>query len=205
MTEVITYETLYEILRKEKYNQDLQNIDKEFFKKVATYLDEKERLITQAPKDSAFSKEIEATRKQVENAKRLIKEIYERRENKILQLAMLYTRSQARSMPTLLPEEDELYKAAVALFTKYRNEILENILKAAPPQVTKESPKTIKTEKGEAANKLVRFIHPTPAFVAPDLQVYGPFDKEDIGNLPKKVASVLIKKSRAEEINNETK
>ena len=30
MSEIITYENLYEILRKEKYSQEIQKLDKEF-------------------------------------------------------------------------------------------------------------------------------------------------------------------------------
>ena len=33
-----------------------------------------------------------------------------------------------------------------------------------------------------------------------DLKIYGPFEKEDVSNIPRKVAEVLIKKNRAEEI-----
>ena len=68
-----------------------------------------------------------------------------------------------------------------------------------------ESPKTIKTEEKPTTNKLVRFVHPTPQFMTPDLQVQGPFEKEDISYIPEKVANTLIKKKRAEEIKSETK
>ena len=35
---IITYETLYDILRKEKYNQELQKLDNDFFERVLKYL-----------------------------------------------------------------------------------------------------------------------------------------------------------------------
>jgi len=206
MADVITYETLYELLRKEKYNQTLQELDKDLFKNVITYLEEKERLITQSPKDSTFSKEISNTRKQVENAKKLIKELYERRENKIIQFAVLSSRSGTKENCPLLPEEEKFYADIVTVFSKYRKDILENILKMKHPLIKEpEPPKTIKTEEKQPLNKLIRFIQPTPQFVTPDLQIYGPFEKEDVSHLPEKIANTLIKKKRAEEIHSETK
>lgn len=206
MTDVITYETLYELVRKEKYNQTIQEINKDFFKNVIKYLEEKERLITQSPKDSTFSKEIINTRKQVENAKRLIKELYERRESKIIQFALLASRSSTKENVPLLPEEQKLYTDVSNVFDKYRREILEQMLNNQPPSIKEpEPPKTIKTEEKQPENKLVRFTHPTPQFMTPDLSVVGPFEKEDISFIPEKIANTLIKKKRAEEIKSETK
>ena len=39
-----------------------------------------------------------------------------------------------------------------------------------------------------------------PKFVGRDLEVYGPFEEEDIANLPGEIADILILKNRAEEI-----
>lgn len=204
MADIITYETLYELLRKEKYNQGLQELDKDFFKNVINYLKEKEQLITQSPQDSAFSKEIAAAKKQVENAKRIIKELYERRESKILQLALLSSRSGTNQQPSILPEEQKFLSEILSIFNRFRSDILENILTIKQP-IIKEPPKTIKTEKKESPNKLVRFMHPTPKFMDPDLKVYGPYEREDMGFLPQKIAATLIKKKRAEEIKIEKK
>ena len=49
---IITYETLYELLRKEKIRTELQNLDPEFFKHVVTYLNDKEAILqSQSKKD----------------------------------------------------------------------------------------------------------------------------------------------------------
>jgi len=204
MVDVITYETLYELLRKEKYNQNVQELDEDFFKNIINYLEEKERIITQSPKDSAFSREITNTKKQLENAKKLIRELYERRENKIIQHALLASRSGSREEIPLLPEENRLFTDVYSVFDKYRKEILDSMLSNQQP-IIKETPKTIKTEEKPSQNKLVRFIHPTPQFVTPDLKIYGPFEKEDMGYVPDNVANTLIKKKRAEEVKSEKK
>ncbi len=210
MADIITYETLYELLRKEKYNQNLQELDKDFFKNIITYLEEKERLISQSPKDSAFSREITTTKKQVENAKKLIKELYERRENKIIQFALLSSRSASKESLPLLQVENGFYADVQKVLDKYRKEILENVLSNQQPIIKEveivEPPKTIKTEKREPPiNKLVRFVQPTPQFVSTDLNVYGPYEREDISLVPQKIANILIKKKRVEEMKIEKK
>ena len=54
--------------------------------------------------------------------------------------------------------------------------------------------------KKEINYLLVRFLEKTPALVGIDLKNYGPFEKEDIANLPVKNAKILIFEKFAEEI-----
>ena len=42
---IITYEKLYETLRNEKYKNELQKLDSDFFNSVVRYLDEKRSII----------------------------------------------------------------------------------------------------------------------------------------------------------------
>ena len=203
--DAMTYERLYEVLRKEKYNQDIQELGEGFFESVVRYLEEKDQLMKNAPEKSAFSKEVENAKRQVENAKKLIKELYERREGKIVQLGLLSSRSGMKKDAALLPEEKRLFGEVLELLNRYRGEVLERVLMVEHPQV-RDAPKTIKTERKEgteSANKLVRFVAPTPQFVSPDLKVFGPFEKEEMAYLPDKVAQALVKKDRAEEVKSE--
>lgn len=203
MSGVMTYETLYELLRKEKYNQNLQELDKDFFESVVKYLEEKERLIKDSSGSSTFSKEIDAAKKQIENAKRIVRELYERRELKIIQIGVLSSRSGKKNDASLLPEEEKLYQEVLGICDRYRKSVLENVLNVRRPLMKEESPKTIKTDKGGTENKLVRFIRPTPKFVSTDMKVYGPFEREDLASVPEMVAGALIKKGCVEEIKGE--
>ena len=47
---------------------------------------------------------------------------------------------------------------------------------------------------------LLRFLEKTPALVGIDLINYGPFEKEDIANIPRENAKILIYEKAAEEI-----
>jgi DNA replication initiation complex subunit (GINS family) len=63
-----------------------------------------------------------------------------------------------------------------------------------------DKPKAIKTQEEQNDTKLVRFINAVPRFVGDDLNIYGPYEEQDVANLPQKVVKVLIDKNRAEEI-----
>jgi DNA replication initiation complex subunit (GINS family) len=207
---IMTYEKLYDLLRKEKYSQELQKVDENFFRSIIKYLEEKSAIIdAQKSKDSIFAGEIEKTEKQLVNVKKIVKELYEKRENKIMQLALFSSRIKERDVPpVLLPEERKLFLEVLEVLNRFRGSVLESVIEKKVPSVPESKPKDIKRteEDSEKASelKVVRLLHPVPQFVANDLNIYGPFEEEDTSVLPKKTANVLIKKKRAEEIKSET-
>lgn len=190
----ITYDTIYEKLRLEKVHPELQELDKNFLKDLAEYIKEKKDILnSQEQKDNVFAKiEIEKTKKQLRSINRILKELYEKRENKIIELALIASRTKQENIQwdTLLPEEKLLFETLVKDLNKFREDILIN---------TQENnkPKDINTSI-EEKNKLVRFLHPLPKFVGTDLQIYGPFEEQDIANIPEEIAEILIKNQRAE-------
>lgn len=205
---IITYETLYEILRREKTRQELQKLDETFFKDVTNYLDEKNHIIeSQAKKDSIFSDvELEKTKRQIENIQRIIKDLYEKREYKILQLAFISSKTtvELHNLDSLLPEEKIIFKELIKVLNLGRENILENLLKAKLPnkieRLVESKPKDINTDSKAGDNKLIRIIEPLPKFMGTDLEVYGPFEQESLVNLPSEIADLLIKRKKAEEI-----
>src|SRR3989344_1932936 len=198
--EIITYENLYEILRREKYEKELQKIDENFFKSIINYMKEKEELLK---KTTLFTLEIDKTRKQIENIKKIIKEIYEKRENKIIQLALFSSRFNQKQSAALLEEEKPFYESLLNIFNNSRKNILFNVLSSNLPVIeTQEKPKELKTV--QETTKLIRFLHAVPKFVGTDLNIYGPFEAEDIASLPQEISNLLIEKNRAEQIKNDT-
>ena len=198
---MITYETLYELLRTEKYKKELQTLSNTFLQDVIEYLQEKENIIqSQEKQDSLFASEINKTKRQLENTKRILKELYERRERKIIDLALLSSRSkEPQEISSMLPQEHEHFQNILTNLDIARNNILFSILSKKLPSI---KPKTIKTENKQ--NKTIRFVKPVPKFLDTELNILGPFEKEDIASLPSKIANLLITKQRAEEINEDS-
>jgi DNA replication initiation complex subunit (GINS family) len=62
------------------------------------------------------------------------------------------------------------------------------------------SDSTKKADQEQIDYTLVRFLKSTPPLVGVDLISYGPFEKEDIANLPQKNAKILIIEKFAEKI-----
>ena len=211
----ITYESLFEILRLEKNREELQKLSETFFQDVVDYLKEKQAMLENEKKNSVLSFDDEKkNERQIFNIKSFIKEIYEKRERKIISLALNKSRTSSSIIDSsaLLPEEKMLFDELVCLLNKARNDIVFNILNAKLPDfnildkaVSKEPAEQEQKKEGTAikTDMLIRFIHPVPRFVGPELEIYGPFEAEDIAKLPAEIANVLINKSRAEEIKEE--
>ena len=140
--EIMTFEALYDILRREKYNQELQTLDKNFFDKVVRYLNEKKLILdSQQQKNSIFaSTEIEKTKKQLESANKILKELYEKRENKIIQLAISFSKTDEKpDLSALLNEEIEFFNSLNEILNLYRNGILFRLLNHEIPNILKEN------------------------------------------------------------------
>jgi len=215
MGEIITYEILYEILRKEKFEMELQKIEPNFFQSVIKYLEEKEAILeSQKSKNSMFSTESEKTQKQLENIRKILKDIYEKRESKIVQNSLMSSRFKDSKPANMLDEETKFYVEMKNILNKYRKGILDNLILKRLPSIeeykteenikVKESaeiPSGKKEEKDEKNIKMIRFLQSVPQFIGDDLILYGPFENEDVASLPRDIANLLIKKNKAEEIN----
>jgi len=206
---VITYETIFELLRREKDREALQKLEKTFFQDILDYLKEKKGIMVNQESTLAGTEEKRKSEKQFENIKKLVREFYDRREKKIINLAIDKSRTDSDLIDAsnLLEEEKIFFEKIVELLKYNRVNVLYRLLDLEIPKPQDET----KEKKEEAVNKkyiekeekpdlMVRFIHAVPKFVGKELEEYGPFEEEEITNLPKDIAGVLIEKGRAEEI-----
>ena len=193
--EIITYEVLYDILRRERIKQELQKLDQILFNDINKYVREKKSILDDLKaKSSIFAqKEVEKTEKQLINIKKIVKEIYDKRESKITQLALIAAKTtKIQDESNLLPEERLLFENLVKFLKNYRDDILNRLLEEDL------KPKVIKSD--QESIKLVRITQPIPKFIGDDLNEYGPFEEEYIASLPIRIAELLIKNNRAEEL-----
>lgn len=126
----ITYETLFDLLRREKNREELQSIDKDFYEQVLAYLMEKKEAITKKGDELFVSAEREKLKIQFQNIRRIIKELFERREKKIITMAVSRVRTGSDVIDTsaLLPSEKEFFEEQLTLLSKYKENVLNNIL-----------------------------------------------------------------------------
>ena len=205
----ITYETLFELLKREKDTSDLQKLEPAFFDNFVEYLNEKKDMLNKD--DTLFSyDEKKKVEKQIDNARRLIKEIYERREKKILNIALIKSRTKSHVLDTssLLDNEKKFLGEIESILNAYRQNIIYKVMEGNSISQIKHQEKEAKEEIDAANNveeetkttKLVRFLYSVPKFVGTELEEYGPFAEEDIANLPAEIADLLIGKGKVEEI-----
>jgi DNA replication initiation complex subunit (GINS family) len=205
----ITYETLFELLRREKERSELQKLDSSFFANVLRYLKDKQAIISKQQTDLFSLEEKKKTQEQLGNVKRIIKELYNKREKKIISLAIDKSKNKAAIIDNsvFLKQEKELFDNTVKILNMNRDNVLFNIMELKEPaslEGVSVERKEVKIEKEEKKDtKLVRFLSAVPKFVGKELEEYGPFEEEDIASLPVEIADVLINKSRGEEISED--
>lgn len=210
---IITFDTLFDLQRREKYRAELQKIDPRFFDDVIKYFTEKQSILeSQEKKKSVFaSNEIEKTRGQMYEAKRLLKDIYTWRENKIVQGAVFQSRCNGRGFDfsALLPEEIELFNSLQSTLMKYREDILHSLLNHEAPKVSitrvsepaseGEAPKSLKTGATKSDGSCcISIKSDLPEFMGPDMNKYGPFKSGEKADIPAEVADMLVKSGNAD-------
>ena len=225
---IITYETLFDLMKREKDRVELQRLEPEFFANVLSYLREKRQFASQ--QESASYDEKMKSHREMDNIRKLIKELYDRREKKIVMLAIDQSRTKSNlvDFSHMLAEERELFEQLMRTLDGFREGILSNILSERLPAIytaldekktahaahrgsspmEPSSPAAAQAESQVQSSNgkttaLVRFLHPVPKFVGPELNEYGPFSEDDIASLPKEIAEVLIGKGRVEELHEE--
>lgn len=241
----ISYETLFDILRREKNREELQELSPGFYYDVLEYLKEKHSILENAAKsDSIFAgKEKDSVRIQLENVRKILRELHERRENKLIRIAQDKARTGLDiGASGILPEERQFFDSLADLFRNTRASTLTNLLNLKNPETGQAPAKPDKLEDKQQdrqnlpkqdnksvpeqdkqgiqdaesysfapgtaeANtealqqaRTIRFLSPLPRFMGPKLEIYGPYDEDEVASLPERIAELLIKKGRAEEI-----
>ena len=180
---MITYTDIYEAARKERYSEQLQPLAKNFVKEIANYLKEKKEIASK--EDDDFSDVIMKTKKQLENARTLFKELMLRRRKKILNLV-------------LIAAETGISKQDFENMLAFEKSLFEELMKCIDS--SDRSLNEIFNGKIEEAhkNELVVFKEFVEEFVNLDGERMGSFEKGQIANIPKEIAKILIDGGKAE-------
>ncbi len=209
---VITFETIYEILRREKSKDDIQKLDDSFFGDVVKYLNEKKDFkLDSSKKNDLFSSFTgDDVVVQIQNTKKILKELYDRRERKIIEMALNKARTNSNLISTnsLLGHEKILFESVVSILLTYRNNVLFSLLSGENPagfsvrfaDANKESEFVSSHASAKSVGKLIRFLESVDAFVGSELEEYGPFNANDRAYIPPEIARILIENGKAVEL-----
>lgn len=167
---MLTYETIRKIVSDEKMNTKLSELPDNFFRQVRTYLEKK----------AEINKDKE-DRWELDSAMRVLQDLLEIRERKLLTLALYYVRSGVTPENMTL-EENELFNSLVMNIKEF--------------QAKRKSIMSGEEEK----KKLIAMLSDLPEFIGKDMKNYGPFVRGDVATLPEENARLLIEKGIAKEI-----
>jgi DNA replication initiation complex subunit (GINS family) len=206
----LTYEKLYELLRREKNREELQLLDPAFFSQLVFYLTEKDRGYSDTNvKTDLFSiSERDRLHSELQNIRRLVKELYERREKKIIEMGLNRSRTNSNIVDTtnLLPEERALFDNVVSTLDLFRHSILGNVLSLRNPLLSgttslsallPAAPGSIATPA--SAHKRLRFLQSVEQVFGTEMEPYGPFAPNDTASIPREIAEVWIEQGAAVE------
>lgn len=235
----INYTTLFELLVRERTRGELQKLPDSFLEDVSNYIKEKEQSLKGNSSEPKLKAEISKIKKETANIKKIVGDLYSKREKKILNLALdkSRTKSSIVDSQSFLRQEKEFFDELVNLLDSSREKVVESLdfgsenqkksleefhkpeennkldlnlqkeTKEAVGTAAKEDisdgPITIEPKKNhseEKTTKLIRFSNAVPKFIGLEGEEYGPFDEEDVASLPSPIADLLIKKERAEEM-----
>lgn len=217
----ITYETLFDVLRKESSREDLQELPITFYADAQAFLAEKKAESATQPRAAI----------EYENTRKIVRELYDRRERKLLLLALNKARTESAIIdPSILLEEERgLFDNLVQQLRENKQAVLTRVTgdaePAAPvvavaptaPLATQATPKPSEsatqkltepesttapeTPSLEPVEVKVKFVKPVPKFIGRDMTIFGPFNADDTTELPEEVAAVLAKKGHVEVLN----
>jgi DNA replication initiation complex subunit (GINS family) len=176
----LDFDELRKIYRLETKSPKLTKLNPEFYKELKKFLSDERK---------KYAKEIEesfspAVIKKFETLKKMVEKIREIRTKKCLNLCLMYSRTNNFQEEGLIDFEIDFAKGIIKLIDK-QNEYSESIFGVSK-----------KSKKQDLKNLIkVEFLENVPAFIGSDLKEYGPFEKEDVYEIPEDMIKVLESKN----------
>lgn len=194
---MVSFEDLREVHRKERASPKLVSIPAGFWRDVSEYFAEKMRRYEELRKNpSRFTdKVLTQFEKEIRNAGRIIKELYTLRERKIIrQAGTEVATGEKQEMQDMVPEERKIYEAVVLNLKAGRDGILAKVLAGRTAGEGGEK----KEGAEQTDSRKIRILEPVASFLGTDLNLYGPYEKGQLAELPVKYAELLVEKGKAE-------
>lgn len=183
---MLSFSDIYEMMRKEKYSENLQVLPTKFLIEVNEYFNEKKALLNK--EDDLFSDVVIKEKKKLDNAVSSFRDLLRIRKKKILNLAFVASQVgiSKRDFENLLGFEKDLFEELV--------KALERAEKNQASDMSGDGDKTCR-------HRLVRFLDEVPEFLNAEGDSLGPFTKGEVANLECEIIGALEGDGKIEIIN----
>jgi len=189
----MNYEDLRRFQRMERNSSKLGELSRGFYDELC------QLLLSQKAK----CKEGQAEETKVfENMVKTARDVFDRREQKILTKAMRFARTNETEKDVITDEEKTLFERLSEDLKKSRQDFEMLLIGNGKPaniakiQNINDIPVINNGQTGEDLNiVMVRILKKVPKFVSGDLKEYGPFEANSIVKLPRKEADLLSNRS----------
>lgn len=195
----MNYEDLRRFQRLERNSSKLGELNRSFYEEMSVMLAAQKAKC----KETGAAEETRV----FENMVKTARDIFDRREQKIMMKAMRQSRTNETDKDPITDEENSLFNQLSETLKKSRQEF-EMLLSGNGRTRAMEKIQNINDipvmNNGAAAEDLnivmVRILKKVPKFVSGDLKEYGPFETNAIVKLPRKEADLLSNRNFIERI-----
>jgi hypothetical protein len=186
------YEDLYELLRNEKFSTDLQDMSIENLKKIRSYFNERNNKLNESASSNMFSSHNKLKiQGEIDNATRIVNDLINIRERKIINRAIFTSRSNENIEDTsnMIEIEKKLYDFLNFELKKFRKSYLYEIENR---------------EVNDKKHKKYVVLEDVP-LLSDGINEYGPYKKNDFIELPINIANILVNESKIKDESEEFK
>jgi len=192
----INYKTLRKIQQLEEKSSVLSKIDAEIYINFLKYINNL---------NLRFGNETNEQRKiilknEINNTKKIIKNIYDQREKKILLAIMSKVRGGAPNLKNLVKSEKILFESILEIVSSMRQQIMDTKIKKN--NISNDNKPVIKKTDEKVTNendKIFLIKEDIPEFIGTDSRKYN-LRRNDIITLPKNTSELLLKRQVAKEV-----
>ncbi len=187
---MLSYNDLFEYLRKEKYGEQLQKLANDFVSGFTEFMVELTKGFSKD--EDSFLDDSLIVKKQHENSIAIFKELMLRRKRKILNLVFVAAETgvMKKDFEDMLSFEKNLFEVLVEKVSSADKEL---------SKLMNGNGKKSKSSK-KISGKKVKLLDKVEEFVGLSGDAVGPFEKDTVAELDSQVAEILIESGKAEEV-----
>ncbi len=178
----VSYDEIRRIYRLEKNTGKLVEVEEDFFDSLNDFLEQEKASYLESLKELSSSRARDYI-----NLKKIAEEIFLIRQKKLLNKALVCSRTGELSEEKMALQEKKILDEMLGVLSSHRA-CLQGVFEE---------------EKADASsgreNVSVVLIKDVPSFVGADMKEYGPFEKDASVHLPFKIANLLISRNLAKQ------